>query len=73
MRFYKRDDKYLAILFGLFRFEDFSQVLRTFDKPIAIYVFSRGQMTREDFEGIGVPYSVEEIPDPILAVYKKIF
>ncbi|MDD5377068.1 MAG: site-specific DNA-methyltransferase [Candidatus Gracilibacteria bacterium] len=73
MRFYKRGDKYLAILFGLFRFEEFCQVLRTFDNPVAIYVFSRGQMTRDDFEGMIVPYMVEEIPDPILAVYKTIF
>lgn len=73
MRFYQRGDKYLAILFGLFRFEEFCQVLRTFDKPVAIYVFSRGQMTRDDFEGMIVPYTVEEIPDPILAVYKTIF
>lgn len=73
MQFYERSDKHLAILYGLFHFEDFCAVLRTFEKPIAIYVFSRGQMTREDFEGIIVPYTVEEIPDPILAVYKSIF
>ncbi len=73
MRFYKRWDKYLAILFSLFQFEDFCKILCTFDKPIAIYVFSRGQMTNGDFDWIQVPYSVEEIPDPILAVYKTIF
>lgn len=73
MWFYKREDKYLAILFSLFQFEDFSKMIRTFDKSVAIYVFSRGQMTKDDFDGIQVPYSVEEIPDPILAVYKTIF
>ena len=30
-------------------------------------------MTRDDFEEITVPYTVEEIPDPILAIYKIIF
>ncbi len=73
MRFYERWDKHLAVLFGLFRFEEFSEKLRKLDKPISIYVFSRGQMTVDDFEDIGVPYTVEEIPDPILAVYKNIF
>jgi adenine-specific DNA-methyltransferase len=73
MRFYERWDRYLAVLFGLFRFSEFSDRLRTLDKPVSIYVFSRGQMTHDDFEGITVPYTVEEIPDPILAVYKNIF
>lgn len=73
MRFYMRWDRYLAVLFGLFRFEEFSEKLRNLDRPISIYVFSRGQMTVDDFEDIGVPYTVEEIPDPILAVYKNIF
>lgn len=73
MRFYQRGDRHLAILFWLFRFDDFSRVLRTFDKPVSIYVFSRGQMTAEDFDDMRVSYTVEEIPDPILAVYKNIF
>ena len=73
MRFYQRGDRYLAILFWLFCFEEFSDILRSLDRPISIYVFSRGQMTRDDFEGITVPYTVEEIPDPILAIYKIIF
>jgi hypothetical protein len=30
-------------------------------------------MTRDDFEGITVAYTVEEIPDPILAIYQIIF
>ena len=73
MRFYQRGDRYLAILFWLFCFEEFSDILRSLDRPISIYVFSRGQMTRDDFEGISVAYTVEEIPDPILAIYKIIF
>lgn len=70
---FERNDRYLAILYDMFYFEDFLQELQKLEKPISVYCFSYYPLSQEDFEIIKQDISIEQIPDPILQVYESIF
>lgn len=72
IKIFQRHDKYLAILYDMFYFEEFKEVLKTLEKPISIYAFSHYKLTKSDFEEIK-NIEIEQIPDPILEVYESIF
>jgi len=73
IKLYKRNDKYLAILYDMFYFDEFKKVLSSLDKQVSIYAFSHYKLLKEDFEDIWVSFEIEDIPDPILEVYDTIF
>lgn len=70
---FQRNDRYLAILYDMFYFEDFLKELQKLEKPISVYCFSYYPLSGEDFESIEQDISIEQIPDPILQVYESIF
>lgn len=72
-KLFKRNDKYLAILYDMFYFDEFKKYLQKLDKQISIYAFSHYKLLKEDFENIKVDFEIEDIPDPILEVYDTIF
>jgi len=73
IKLFKRNDKYLAILFDMFYFEEFKNILSELDKPVSIYAFSHYKLGKNDFENLDIKFELEEIPDPILEVYETIF
>lgn len=72
IKIFKRNDKYLAILYDMFYFEDFKELLKTLDNPISVYAFSHYQLSKSDFDYLE-NIEIEQIPDPILEVYENIF
>ena len=73
IKLYKRNDKYLAILYDMFYFDEFKKILSSLDKQVSIYAFSHYKLLKENFEDIWIPFEIEDIPDPILEVYDTIF
>jgi len=73
IKLFKRKDKYLAILYDMFYFNEFKKILYSLDKQVSIYAFSHYKLLKEDFEDIWIPFEIEDIPDPILEVYDTIF
>lgn len=73
IKLFQRNDKYLAILYDMFYLDEFKKVLWNLDKEVSIYAFSHYKLLKQDFENIKVPFEIEDIPDPILEVYNKIF
>lgn len=71
-KIFQRQDKYLAILYDMFYFDEFKKILMKLDIPVSVYVFSHYKLTKSDFEEIK-NIEIEQIPDPILEVYETIF
>jgi hypothetical protein len=57
----------------MFYFDEFKKVLKTLEKPVAIYTFSHYKLTKRDFTDLDIEFEIEQIPDPILEVYESIF
>lgn len=73
IKIFERHDKYLAILYDMFFFDDFKEVIKKFDKPVSIYAFSHYKLSKNDFYDINIDFEIEQIPDPILEIYESIF
>lgn len=73
IKLFKRSDKYLAILYDMFYFDEFKKILSNLNKEVSIYAFSHYKLSKEDFESIWISFEIEDIPDPILEVYDTIF
>lgn len=73
IKIFERHDKYLAILYDMFFFDDFKEVLKTLNKPLSIYAFSHYKLNKRDFDNLDIDFEIEQIPDPILEVYENIF
>jgi hypothetical protein len=72
IKIFKRDDKYLAILYDMFYFDEFKDLLKTLDKKVSVYAFSHYKLAKSDFDNMQ-NIEIEQIPDPILEVYENIF
>lgn len=72
IKIFKRHDKYLAILYDMFYFDEFKEKLKTLEKSISVYAFSHYKLIKSDFDEIE-NIEIEQIPDPILEVYESIF
>lgn len=72
IKIFKRDDKYLAILYDMFYFDEFKELLKTLDKKVSVYAFSHYKLSKTDFDNMQ-NIEIEQIPDPILEVYENIF
>lgn len=73
MKIFERNDKYLALLFDMFYFDEFKEILKSLHKPISIYTFSHYKLSKTDFKELNIAFEIEQIPDPILEVYESIF
>jgi len=75
IKIFQNSDKYTAILFDLFYFDDFIENLKKLkDKPVSIYVFSyTKEFSKEEFGDLDIKFTLEPIPEKILETYKKIF
>lgn len=72
---FENKEKYTAILFDTFYFEEFVDELKKLkDKSVSIYVFSHtNTFSREEFGDLNLDFTVEAIPEKILETYKKTF
>jgi len=75
IKIFQSPNRYTAILFDLFYFEDFVEQLKKLkDKPVSVYVFSYTKdFSKEEFGELGIKFTIEPIPEKILETYKKIF
>jgi adenine-specific DNA-methyltransferase len=75
IKVFQNKDKYTAILFDLFYFDNFVEELKKLkDKPVSVYVFSYAKdFSREEFGDLDIKFTIEAIPEKILETYKKIF
>ena len=75
IKVFQSPDRYTAILFDLFYFEDFVEQLKKLkDKPVSVYVFSYTKdFSKEEFGDLGIKFTIEAIPEKILETYKTIF
>lgn len=75
IKVFQSQNRYTAILFDLFYFEDFVEQLKKLkDKPVSVYVFSYTKdFSKEEFGDLGIKFTIEPIPEKILETYKKIF
>lgn len=75
IKIFQSQNRYTAILFDLFYFEDFVERLKKLkDKPVSVYVFSYTKdFSKEEFGDLGIKFTLEAIPEKILETYKKIF
>ena len=74
-QFFKNVNQYTAVYFReeLDHFEDFRQKVLSFEKPVAVYVFSWGEIEfSNQFEDRN-EIEVKPIPQPILEVYNTIY
>lgn len=75
IKIFQNQNRYTAILFDLFYFDDFIEQLKKLkDKPVSVYVFSYTKdFSKEEFGDLGIKFTIEPIPEKILETYKKIF
>ncbi len=75
IKIFQNPNKFVAILFDLFYFEEFVLELNKLkEKPVSVYVFSyTKEFSKDEFGDLGIDFSVEPIPEKILEVYKNIF
>lgn len=75
IRIFQNKDKYTAILFDLFYFDDFVDKLKQLkDKPVSVYIFSYAKdFSKKEFGDLDIEFTIEPIPEKILETYKKIF
>ena len=74
-KIFENSNKYTAILFDLFYFDDFVEELKKLtDKPVSVYVFSYTKdFSKEEFGDLNIDFTIEAIPEKVLETYKKIF
>lgn len=75
IKVFQNQNKYTAILFDLFYFDDFVEQLKKLkNKPVSVYVFSYTKdFSKEEFGNLGIKFTIEPIPEKIVETYKKIF
>ena len=75
IKVFQSQNRYTAILFDLFYFEDFIEQLKKLkDKPVSVYVFSYTKdFSKKEFGDLGIKFTIEAIPEKILETYKTIF
>jgi adenine-specific DNA-methyltransferase len=75
IKIFQNKDKYTAILFDLFYFDNFVEELKKLkDKFVSVYVFSYAKdFSKEEFGDLDIKFTIEPIPEKILETYKKIF
>jgi len=75
IKIFENKDKYTAILFDLFYFDEFVRELEKLkDKKVSIYVFSYTKdFSANEFSELDINFTVEAIPEKVLETYKKIF
>lgn len=75
IKIFENNNKYTAILFDLFYFDDFVEDLKKLkNKPVSVYVFSYTKdFSKEEFGDLDIDFKVEAIPEKVLETYQKIF
>ena len=75
IKVFESKNKYTAILFDLFYFDEFIAELKKLkDKKVSIYVFSYTKdFSASEFGDLKIDFTVEAIPEKVLETYKKIF
>jgi adenine-specific DNA-methyltransferase len=75
IKVFESKNKYTAILFDLFYFDEFIVELKKLkDKKVSIYVFSYTKdFSASEFSDLKIDFTVEAIPEKVLETYKKIF
>lgn len=74
IKIFQNHDKYTGILFDQLEIPKFKKMIKKFEKPVSVYVFSLSDDDfAEEFEDMKDKVKVCSIPEAILRVYRRIF
>ena len=70
----KKENKFTAILYDVHFFDDLKDILKNINWEISVYIFSlSNDIFEEELIELNKNITLQNIPDPILETYKKIF
>ena len=70
----KKQNKFTAILYDVHFFDDLKDILKNINWEISVYIFSlSNDIFEEELIELNKNITLQNIPDPILETYKKIF
>ncbi|HES59719.1 MAG TPA: hypothetical protein ENO18_04735, partial [Caldithrix sp.] len=74
IKIFRDKEKYTAILFEQSAIPKLKEIIKNYDKPVHIYIFSLGDDTfADEFADMKEKVTVKSIPAAILRVYQRIF
>ena len=74
IKIFQNKEKYTAILFDQLAIPKLKEIIKDYDKPIQVYIFSLGDDTfADEFADMKEKVTVKSIPAAILRVYRRIF
>lgn len=74
IKIFRNKEKYTGILFDQMEIPNFKKIIKVFDKPVSVYVFSLSDDDfAEEFADMRDKVKVCSIPEAILRVYRRIF
>lgn len=74
IKIFRNKEKYTGILFDQMEIPNFKKIIKEFDKPVSVYVFSLSDDDfAEEFADMRDKVKVCSIPEAILRVYRRIF
>jgi len=74
IKIFQNKEKYTAILFDQLIIPKLKEIIRDYDKPVHVYVFSLGDDDfADEFSDMKEKVTVKSIPAAILRVYRRIF
>lgn len=74
IKIFENKEKYTAILFDQLAIPKLKEIIKDYDKPVQVYIFSLGDDNfADEFEDMKDTVTVKSIPAAILRVYRRIF
>ena len=74
IKLFKKQNKFTTILYDVHFFDDLKEILKDLDWEISVYIFSlSNDIFEEELVELNKNITLQNIPDPILETYKKIF
>ncbi len=74
MKIFQNKEKYCAILFDQLKITKLKKIIKDYDKPVHLYIFSLGDDDfADEFLDMKDKVTVKSIPAAILRVYRRIF
>ena len=74
IQIFQNNEKYTAILFDQLAIPKLKEIIKDYDKPIQVYIFSLGDDNfTVEFADMKEKVTVKSIPAAILRVYRRIF
>ncbi len=74
IKIFQNKEKYTAILFDQLTIPKLKEIIKKYDKPVHVYIFSLGDDDfADEFSDMAKKVTVKSIPAAILRVYRRIF